>query len=315
MSDTSTETVESTQTSAPPPEDLSVEAFLAEYEAEVAKEEATNTNQAEQSAEPPATEAKKDEPQKPSAATTALLRAQSRLAAREAKVAEMERALREKTRPETTESKRQWTKASIKADPMSFLKEQGIEPGNFARALLAEELGNEAPDEYRKIASGLKQSAEVAAENEALRKKIEDLESRFSQRDQVSEHQRIRENYYRQVEAGLSGDLKEAPVVAAMYAKDKARLMDEISKVVAEDAAQKLRSGGGDPMTPQEAIKAVNSRYSWLASEFTSSAKAKPRLGNEQPNQPAPHGNSIEEAEREADAWLEAQLMADRVRK
>jgi hypothetical protein len=290
------------------PAEPTTEQILAEINADFAAEDAasdaqkTEAGTGEQQSSPASAAGAKDKQAPSPDSAKALMRVQQRLAAREAKLAEAERALRDKTRlTDTPAGKTEWTNASIKSDPMGFLKAQGLDPGLFGRAVLAEEFGENAPEGYRKIASDLKREGASGAEIEALKREIGELRSQVTTREQDSSTKSYVDGYYQQIDAHLAGDLTDSPAVATLMARDKGKVMEEIRNLVAADASRKLQTGG-TPMTPAQAVAAFNERMSWIISDGGS--RTKPRLTNQQPIPRAPDGDSLEESAKAADEWL-----------
>ena len=213
------ETVTPAAATEPATQEKSVEDILAEIDADFAAEAAAEPDTQVKSATGSEQKAEVKSPEGNDQAK-ALLKAHQRLAQREAELARKEAQLRTSTRPEeANKSGKTWTKAHIQADLVGYFKELGIDPSIAARAMIAQDLGDNSPKEYRDMADRLRQEGSVGAEIEALRRENAELRSDFNRGVQERSVQELQQEYHRQVETSLSGDLNETPVVAAMVSK------------------------------------------------------------------------------------------------
>lgn len=165
---------------------------------------------------------------------------------------------------------RQWTQSSIKSNFSDFIRnELGWEPGDVARALMSEVLGEKSPVEYRDIASRLRASSTQEEQIEALRAEIEALRARQDQSVEMSTADQIRAEYDSMLTKHVSGDIaSKFPHAARAFGADREEALAEVRELVASDARRKLELGEGEPMTPDEALAAYEKVQARLAKRF-----------------------------------------------
>lgn len=161
-------------------------------------------------------------------------------------------------RPETD-----WTPARQKANLGAYIREVlKLDPGKAARGLMAEALGEDAPDEYKNINSQLRESGELAAEFEVLRKENTELRERMDRLSGENQNSAVQAKYWREVDAYVTSDALEKthPNAAHVIRADREWAATRLQDIVREDARSKLQEYERDntldvrPMTAQEAI-------------------------------------------------------------
>lgn len=236
--------------------------------------------------EPPPAQAKTVEPAVEDAAAAKsdlVKRALDRISERERRVAEKEREL------ERGQPQRKWNKASIRANFSEYIKsELGLEPGNVARALMAEALGDKAPVEYQTLNQRLKDEGTRDELMDELRGEISSLKVRLEGRDQVDTAAKYQAEYQRELDTHLGGDLAQYPTVTRLLQEDRDWTVGAMWNIVRADAqakmdAHKRGSPLAAPITPGEVIKALEAEAATLARRLgtTAPAPAKPQELNQ----------------------------------
>lgn len=212
----------------------------------------TDTGKIEKPAEVQEPEIDRDQ----SASVAVLLK---RLHERERALAEREREIKDRDRqPEP----RKWTRATQRARLSSYIKEElGLDPGEAARALMAETLGDAAPAEYRNIERRLRDGGALSEEIEAIRQENAELRGRLDDMSAEAATARYQTEYRQEVEAYVAGDLEKThPNTARAFKTDRDWVLTEVQRIVGADARAKLALSQRDPsyqptaMSPPEAF-------------------------------------------------------------
>lgn len=235
-------------------------------------------------------------------------RALARIVERERKVAERERALSEQ---KDTKGEQPWTKARIRSNTSEYLKTLGLDPGTVARALMVDALGDKAPEEYRRIASQLKDGGARDEEVETLGGRLRDLEAKYEATLSAQRAEQYRADYGRQLNGYVSGDVSKYPHAARAFKEDPSWATAAAMSIVAADADHKIRTNVQDaaPLSPEDAIAALNTELAHMARRIgaTVTAPAAPErktLLNPTPVPAPPAGSDVDALSKEAMDWL-----------
>lgn len=259
---------------------------------------------------PPVVEAAKIEPKPEVRAEDT--RALTRLAEREAAVAELEK-------------KNRALASQFRRNPVEALKAVGLdeaEVGQVIRAAMATQLpADKVPPQYKEIQARLAQEDRFRAQESELQK----LRSELDLKDQTARQQAAVAQYTTEARTYLGGAETEAPHLSRMFKAAPDKALRRVLDVVAADATAKMeRANRGEnvlPMTPAEAAKAVEAELAEYAQILgvgnasidpaKTAAKGKPSLSN-RATQPASArvtmGDRVNfDAEAEVDGWLKSQ--------
>lgn len=265
---------------------------------------------------PAKTEPKKDEDERFS-------RGYARLAQREAQLAAKEKELEAKY-AEAQKVSEATLLQKLRATPLKFLREMGLDNemiAQFGRAALGATLEG-APPQYRELADKFK----LEEQNVSVKEELEQFKKQLAEEKAEMQRQAAQEAYRRQYQADLTKHVsgpelsKEAPNVAALYAAKPESAMRRIYDVVSRDAEAKIRAGGhASPMSPAEAVKALEEELSEFVPIFRGGANpeparvpsqpARPNLSNSAVN-PAPSTRSTPDPETDWEGWKKAQEQA-----
>lgn len=205
-----------------------------------------------------------DEELAASAKSAIVDRALKRIAERERRVAEREKAV-EKA-PE-----RRWNKATIAADLYGFLEAQGVQdPGRVIRAGMARVLGDKAPDEYRRLGDQLKDEGSRDETTEGLREEISALKARLEQQDQSRTAARYVADYQAQLDTHLGGDLTQYPNLANSLKNDRDWTVGSMWEIIRADSrakAQAMKPGQPlpEPITPAQVLETMERELGSIA--------------------------------------------------
>lgn len=214
-----------------------------------------------QASEPVAENKAAAEPQGQDEAQTWAKRALERITEREQAVAK-----REKEAPDIVREAR--------ADIKKFLKDRlGIEPGKLARALMAEDLGEAAPDAYRQIKEQVFDRSSQLNEFDSMRAEIEELKSQLSTRDVEMKRQVVVQQTQAEIGQYVTGELKEVPTVARAIKKNPQAVKDQVFQEMVKMANEHLEKGVQDMPSVAEAVKRVEKRMSEMAALFADPTK------------------------------------------
>lgn len=215
----------------------------------------------------PAQEAKQEDKQeaKPDANAADTDRANQRLAAREAEIANKEKALREQEKTYATLGSK--LRRGEFGDVFKALGLDDREVPLVIRAAMASQLpADKRPAAYKEYAEKLAEEdryrgmiSEVASEAKSAKAELEQYKAMVAEQQAAAQYHAETEKYL------SNGVAQDAPTFAKLLQADRSEAMRRLYAVVQSDAKAKLEAGSGDVMTPAEAAKAVEAELSKIA--------------------------------------------------
>lgn len=208
-------------------------------------------------------------------------RADERLASREAQIAEKEKALREREKELSTLGSK-----LRRGDFASVLTALGVEEREVpkvVRAMMASQLPEDKrPPQYKQYAEELQNEDRIRSMISEVATKAERAEQELARyKEQVAQQQAAAE-YHADVERYLSTAETEVPTFTKLLKADRNEALKRLYNVVQADAQAKLNNGGGVPLTPAEAAKAVEAELTRIATLLGA-----PTTSTPQPKTPA----------------------------
>jgi len=226
------------------------------------------------------------EPPKP--VETAPDRGAERLAAREAAVAEKEKALRDREKELGTLASRM-----RRGEFADALKSMGFEDREIPlviRAAMASQLpADKVPDVYRQHAKELSTEERYRGMIQEALTKAQSAEDKLQQYQEAVAQQQYVAQYRAEAETYFNTSAEtETPTFARLLKADRADAFRRFEAVVAADARAKVAAGGGAPMTPAEAAKAVEAELSRIASLLATATNSTPTTKTAVAGKPSP---------------------------
>lgn len=246
----------------------------------------------------------------------------ARLAQKEAALVAREREFEAKMAGAEKAAAEQF-QAKFRANPIRFLREMGLDNeqiSTMGRAALGATLEN-APPQYRELADKLRLDEQNEDVRSELKKLREELAAEKGQRAEAERAQAYRAEYHANLTKYVQAQelSEQAPNVARLFSHDADGTLRRIYDVVARDAQEKIRSGRhGEPLSPMEAVKALDAELAVYARTFGSagttstpetaratSAPARKSLSDSTVN-PAPASREMPDPEKDWSAWKKA---------
>lgn len=155
---------------------------------------------------------------------------------------------------------------ALRTDPWGVLRRAGVDPEIAVQLHLAEKLGDKAPEELKAALRDSQRDREVRAIREEL--------VRRDRAEQVR-------SYYQHVSDGalahVKGEHKNAPTFAAVAKSDASAAHKAVMDEIVADARERAsKDPDADPLSYDEAVKRVESRWSVLAKALAPAAVAAP---------------------------------------
>jgi|SRR5688572_12636407 len=262
------------------------------------------------------------EPEKPEDPKFA--RGFQRLAQKEQALVAREQALTAKEQ-EIAKSSQSTLATKFKQNPLRTLRELGLDNdqiSQFGRAALGATLEG-APQPYRDLADKLR----FDDQNEDIKSELAKLKDEIRAEKEQVQRERTNADYRAAYHSELTKYVAtpelstEAPTVARLHAVEPEETMRRIYDVVARDAQAKLRSGGGEPLSPQQAAKVLEQELAPFAKAFGGTpsaatqtarvpdATARKTLSDSAVN-PAPTSRTAPDPETDWEGWKKAQEAA-----
>jgi hypothetical protein len=206
----------------------------------------------------------------------ALREREGALTAREADLVAREAAVREAgaAKPGVEQLVRQ-----AKLDPVGFVRALGIDVGVYGRLLLAEHLGDKAPEAYRGAAAAHRERTEVVSELDQLKETLRQMQAASTAAAYQAQMAATATQY-------VSGDLKDVPHVAKLVARKGAGVVaDQILQEIRSDAAARIQIEGPNAraLTPAQAAKRIHDRIADLLGDAAEPQTAKKTTGATKP--------------------------------
>lgn len=210
-----------------------------------------------------------------------LARTMQRLSAREQKVAQLEKQLEEKIKGESKPIGNETLAREFRRDPVKALAMLGFneqEIANSFRYGMAKQLGDKAPEQYKK----LREQNELQAQFDQMREQYENLQREVKRRDEVETQRQYVVQYQNELGTYLDGAEENAPLVCKLRATDKEDAMSQIMELVWQDVQMKLASGKRDaaPLTAAEAVAKLEKKLAKYSAAFGSAATTKTSTGS-----------------------------------
>lgn len=202
----------------------------------------------------------------PAAPDPAVERSLARIAAREAKVAEREKAAAEAA------NKFRDLPSQFRRDPIAALKAIGVEDSEAAQ-IVRVAMGSLLPQD--KVPAQYKEMKERLVQEDRLRMieaRNAALEAQLAERDTLAVQSAAIAEYQTGMDKYLNGAATEAPNLHKMFASKPDKAREKILAVVQKDAQSKIEAAqrGEDvrPMTPAEAAAIVEAELAEYAALF-----------------------------------------------
>ena len=222
----------------------------------------SETSQVQTEGQPPASGATESNKTAPTESQSEIF---LRLARLDREKAEMERELRQ-YRQQEAPTKPQFSAKYLAENPLEAVKAAGIDPDYLVNRILADKLGDAAPAELRK-------QAEQLTERQRLELRLKEMEEKIASSapkppDPVQQYV---EEYANSVRTFIKPETISAqyPAAAKLAASDPDYVFDQVMYVVNRDADAKLREGRTHeaPLTPQQALEALEKRWASLSGQ------------------------------------------------
>jgi hypothetical protein len=144
-----------------------------------------------------------------------------------------------------------------KADPVGFIKALGLDHGHYGRVLLADALGDKAPEGFRQLGAQFQEKAAVSSEIEQLRETVNQLQAAAAAREAAANLDRDAETF------AASPAVTKFPHLAKLVTRKGApHLAAQIRSEILEDAGRRVRTEGptAQAITPAQAAARIHQR-------------------------------------------------------
>lgn len=260
-------------------EELRAAAYAAIEEDEVGDTDAGEAKEAAPEVEPPQ---KAAEPEDSATEKQVDQGSLSRLMKKERELRELETNLKEQTKKyqefeaqfkefQAKQAEFERMKQFAAQDPVSFLRAAGVEDiSHAARVLVAEDMGDQAPDDFRK----LREKSQLSREFMELRKEIESLKAEREQEAQTRqqrEQEAVRERFVSEYKSKLYSGVETAQfdLVRAMWDNDRKAAEGALFGAAQRLAQARLDAGIDEPPSNTEVYEALEKELSSYAKLLT----------------------------------------------
>lgn len=161
-------------------------------------------------------------------------------------------------------------------DPVAFLRAAGVEDiSHAARVLVAEDMGDQAPEDFRK----LREKSQLSREFMELRKEIESLKAEREQETQTRqqrEQEAVRERFISEYKGKLYGGVETAKfdLVRSMWDNDRKAAENALFGTAQRLAQARLDAGIDEPPSNAEVYEALEKELSSYAKLLTRKGQA-----------------------------------------
>tara|TARA_B100000029_G_C17559028_1_gene952672 strand:- start:61 stop:1092 length:1032 start_codon:yes stop_codon:yes gene_type:complete len=193
------------------------------------------------------------------------------------------------------ESRLERLRSDMQADPVSALREMGIEDGysELATALYDEELGEDSPDEWK----AQRETRELSARLRRLEQEQKEAEERIKSEKQQAEFNEFQRNYLRGMDSYMSEQLKgvkseesgEMTIAQALYESNPTQAVEAMYGIALQVAHEDPNAPLPTPelLAEQLQVNLEESLGPIIEIMMKSRAKEKPQV-EEKPARPAP---------------------------
>lgn len=194
-----------------------------------------------------------------------------------------------KAREEFEAEKRAWAEAKsrdtfdsdLAVNATEALRARGHDPEQLVRRLIAEKMGDRAPDELKSAVKESEREARLTSEIKKLQARLDAQDAQAANAQFIA---RVQSGAREYVTTGI--DSEQFPTLSRIAKANPDRVHREIMEEISRDAAfRAAREPNGEPLPPGEAAKRVEARWKDLASFFTSGSDSASTPG---PNQTIP---------------------------
>lgn len=169
----------------------------------------------------------------------------------------------------------------FKRDPITALTKVGFtaeQANDVVRAALAKQLGDKAPDQYKKLLA----KTELETRFEERDREMEALREEIRMRDAQAVQATYVTQYKNELGTYLKGAETDAPLVYRMFSKNPDKASQRVMAIVMQDAQEKIAAGKRDaqPLTHAEACKKLNEQLEELSDVFGAKNELTPASKN-----------------------------------